>query len=88
MTTTIQNSNHNIITDSTPEDVLSLYEKYKSEILLNGTLLWRIHNSNEDAIIVNDLNALDGSFKVVSPFMILISNILFDVSEHRLCIDV
>ena len=43
---------------------VTLFLQYKSELILNGTLQWRVHSDNKDCAVMNDINPATGSFKV------------------------
>ena len=42
----------------------SLFSKFKSELISNGTFQWCIQDRGKDCIVMNDINAVTGNFKV------------------------
>ena len=58
-------SGNDIIQPSIPMQS-SLYKDYRSEIVMNGTLLWRLRSPLKDIFVLNGYNSVNGAFQVSS----------------------
>ena len=42
----------------------TLYQNYKSNMIMQGSLLWRVRSPSKDVLIMNDIESTTGTFKV------------------------